>query len=294
MNPRIDEAALLAAGAAGPNPPPADRLRAAAEYVLSRTAADQIILFGSAARGEFKAQSDFDFLVVRPAGRPIRSAERADRWTHPETGDSIDVLFENADVASERRWAAGTVHGAIFAEGATVFAAAGYPLVKTVRDDGMKSEDMVKKGLYKRHEAPKMLEEAALYMLHADTAERHEAWGNGCTQLQKSAERSLKCVIVANGSPFSYIHPLGPLWDETEKADGKIPVERDDAALEEISQYAGHKGYHDESRDDPEALYRKFRPIAEGLLKHAQARVPALMAEHEQRRRTAERRPRKP
>ena len=207
MNPRIDEAALLAAGAAGPNPPPADRLRAAAEYVLSRTAADQIILFGSAARGEFKAQSDFDFLVVRPAGRPIPSAERTDRWTHPETGDSIDVLFENADVASERRWAAGTVHGAIFAEGATVFAAAGYPLVKTARDDGMKAEDMVKKGLYKRREAPKMLKEAALYRLHADTAERHEAWGNGCTQLQKSAERSLKCVIVANGSPFSYIHP---------------------------------------------------------------------------------------
>ena len=55
MNPQIDEAALLAVGAAGPNPPPADRLRSAAKYVLDRPAADQIILFGSAAPGRVRA-----------------------------------------------------------------------------------------------------------------------------------------------------------------------------------------------------------------------------------------------
>lgn len=36
----------LTAASAGPNPPPVDRLRAAAEYVIERAKPDQLILFG--------------------------------------------------------------------------------------------------------------------------------------------------------------------------------------------------------------------------------------------------------
>ena len=114
----------LTAASAGPSPPPIARLRAAAEYVIDRARPDQMILFGSASRGEFDAGSDFDFLVVRRPAADARPTDSA-RWTHPETGDEMDVLFETPELAAERRWRLGTPHSVIFAEGATVHAAPG-------------------------------------------------------------------------------------------------------------------------------------------------------------------------
>ena len=283
MENRIDQAALDAA-AAGANPPPADRLRAAAEYVMNRTKPGQLILFGSAVRGEFGNRSDFDFLVVRPKTADRRTVERPSRWEHPETGDEIDVLFADADLLERHRWAAGTVYCSVLAEGATVFVATAGGAVKTLRDAGEKAEDMAKQGKYEPHQAAEFARDARLHLSYADIAEAEAAWGPACKQLQESAERSLKALIITKGSPFSYIHDLGGIWDEAEKLGETVAAARDDRVLRAVSTYSGRAGYGSQYQGNAEELYKEFRPTAENLLNNAQARVPALLAEHERKR----------
>ena len=123
MKTHIDQAALDAASA-GANRPSADRLRAAAEYVMERTKPGQLILFGSAARGEFGDESDFDFAVVRPGPGGGARMEHKD-WDYEAAGAEIDALFIDAAELKANRWMAGTVHCSILSEGKTIFRSRG-------------------------------------------------------------------------------------------------------------------------------------------------------------------------
>ena len=275
----------LTAASAGPSPPPIARLRAAAEYVIDRARPDQVILFGSASRGEFDAGSDFDFLVVRRPAADARPTDSA-RWTHPETGDEMDVLFESPDLARERRWRLGTPHSVIFAEGATVHAAPGATPIRTLRDEGRTRADMTSpKSKWDPSVADELIADARQYLRHADTDAEDEGWGMGCKQTQESAERSLKAVIVAADHECAHIHDLVTLWDTAEKVDRTLPVARDNAILARISNYGTKAGYLSRYRpDDPEELFRKFRPTAGALQEYAQKRVRERLAEYERDR----------
>ena len=273
----------LTAASAGPNPPPIDRLRAAAEYVIARAKPDQLILFGSASRGEFRADSDFDFFVVRnPA--PGTRATNAERWTHPETKDEIDVLFETAELAEKYRWLLGTPEAVIFADGSTVHQAPGSTPVSTLRDSGRTVGDMTRpKYKWDPSEAQTMIKEAGTYLRLADTAAAEESWGVACKELQESAERSLKGVIIATDTEFKGVHDLGNLWTTACDADSELPLKRDNKHLTKISEYSGRAGYSDRFRpDDPEELFQAFRPTAGKLLDHAEKRVNLRLAEREE------------
>ena len=277
----------LTAASAGPHPPPIARLRAAAEYVIDRARPDQVILFGSASRGEFDAGSDFDFLVVRRPAADARPTDSA-RWTHPETGDEMDVLFESPDLARERRWRLGTPHSVIFAEGATVHAAPGATPIRTLRDEGRTRADMTSpKSKWDPSVADELIADARQYLRHADTDAEDERWGMACKQAQESAERSIKSIIVASDKEFSEIHDLGELWKSACDADRELPFERDNRSLTAITRYAGGFGYATHlQQEDPEDLFRDFRPTAEALLVYAEKRVRARLAEYERTRKT--------
>ena len=168
----------------------------------------QLILFGSAARGDFSERSsDFDFLVVLPPdeGQPRRPNDQH-RWECPGTGDEIDVLFAVPDLLENRRWNAGTVHCSALTEGITVFAAPGAERIETARDAGTEVMEMVRKGRYGREKAPVFVVEARKYLSRADYSIKNEFAAGACKDLQGSAERALKSLIIANGSPFAYIH----------------------------------------------------------------------------------------
>ena len=281
--PAIDRAALadaLTAASVGPHPPPIDRLRAAAEYVIDRSGADQIILFGSAARGEFNEDSDFDFLAVRPGGMPGGRLTDSARWTHPETGDEIDILFEDPGPLPERRWAGGTVYAAIFAEGSTVYTADGTEGIPTLRDEGLEAGEMVKREKYDRGAALDLARRGRTHLSNADNSVSpgNEDWPTGCKELQESTERTLKAVIVAAGSPFEHTHDLGKLWRAAEELGERLPGERDEAVLQEISLYGAAAGCNSKfAGADPETTFRKFRPTAEAIAEYAKNRVPELL-----------------
>ena len=285
-----DRAALtdaLTAASAGPHPPPIGRLRAAAEYVIDRARPDQVILFGSASRGEFDAGSDFDFLVVRRPAADARPTDSA-RWTHPETGDEMDVLFESPDLARERRWRLGTPHSVIFAEGATVHAAPGATPIRTLRDEGRTRADMTSpKSRWDPSVADELVVNARFHLKAADMGAKEELWTAACKEAQESAERSLKSIIVASDKEFSEIHDLGGLWKSACDADRELPFERDNRSLTAITRYAGGSGYATHlQQEDPEKLFRDFRPTAEALLTYAEKRVRERLAEYEPTRKT--------
>ena len=80
----------------------ADRLAAAVNAVADRYDPDQIILFGSAARGEMTEGSDIDLLVINDHNHP--EAMRRERMRL--NGDRIDVVqMRREDVERHRRTA---------------------------------------------------------------------------------------------------------------------------------------------------------------------------------------------
>ena len=292
MNPRIDEAALLAARAAGPNPPPLDRLKAAAEYAIERTGAPQLILFGSAARGEFTPESDFDFLAVAPLKLP-GVAGKPERLEHPTTGDDIHVLLADVATIEAKRWIVGTVFCEAMSQGRTVGTIrpvgqvkGGMTLVKTQRDPGGEVDPMVKKTMEELTEAPVYAKHARTWLESADflAGKPEPEWPVVCKHLQESSERALKAFHIGHRAEVVHIHDMREAWEKAEALGERFPVEKNDRLLDEMTLYGGSEGYGTPSRWDPKDLAEQFRPIAEALVEHAERRVPELMAEHERKR----------
>lgn len=286
----VDRAALtdaLAAASAGPNPPPIDRLLAAAEYVIERAEPDQVILFGSASRGQFHRNSDFDFLALQPRDDPGFGWTR---WTHPDTGDEMDVLFDDPERVPERRWLAGTVHAAIFAEGATVFAARGRETVPTLRDQGIDIEDVMKEGRYDLNKALDMARRTRTRLSNADDSIRvagDEDWHTGCQNIQECFEKGLKALMIAHGRPFKYTHEIRSLLNDVrgtsvkENPPGLDGFNAADADLKILSRYGTGGGYDAaQGAADPKRLFEKFHPAAAEFAAYVQTRVPGLLDEH--------------
>lgn len=109
----------MTASAAAPS---AERLSAAVRLVVGRLAPDQIILFGSGARGRMTPSSDLDLLVIKDedGSRPSTMSTRHERWPCPESGSHLDVVVTNRTTAERHRLSASHVHGAALEEGLTV------------------------------------------------------------------------------------------------------------------------------------------------------------------------------
>lgn len=272
------EPRVLDAATAGPSPPPGDRLRAAADFVLDRTRPGQLILFGSSARGEFTEHSDFDFLVVRPPNeeRPLFPDDHY-RWEHPSTGDEIDVIFAGSALLENRRWTAGTVHCSILTEGITVFAAPGAERIDTARDAGAEVVEMVRSGRYEPEKAAVFAFEARKYLMAADRALEDQFPTGACKCLQEAAERALKALIIANRSPFAYIHDLRKLWNAAEEPGERIEAQRDDRALEAVTAYAGRAGYDSPLPHESVAVFESFREAAGDIVNYSERRVRTLV-----------------
>ena len=303
MNPRIDEAALAAAGAGGPNPPPLDRLRAATAYAMEQAGADQLILFGSAARGEFGPQSDFDFIAVAPPGTG-RKARPPARWDEPTTGDEIDVWFADAQAIEAARWTVGTVYYEAMSQGMTVAntqAAGTRAAVATERDPGYEGPTMPRQR--EKHldlsEAEVLAKQARAEIRSARTAmddppEEGADWPTICCYLSRAAEKALKSLHVAHGEPVIPKHDLAPAWRRADELGERFAPRRNDRLLNEMTLYASTKSYGTPSGWNPRELAEEFRPTAEALCDHATRRVPELLAEHERSKTQGDEAPMRP
>lgn len=248
----------------------AKRLEAAIRLVLKRIDADQIILFGSAARNQMREDSDLDLLVITRSEAPAQTNGRQ-HWECGTTGDTLDVVVTDRATAERRRRSAGYVYGAALEEGRTIYTHDGStPLPTGPVQNG---NHMVRSTTYEPDYAQKWLEQAERKWR---TAEREEHPVDKCEALQASIERTLKALIVAQGQRVEHRHNLTKLWQQAESGGEKLTATVDGSALDALTKYAGEWQYPVENID-PETTWTTMAPVGRELLKRARERVPQMV-----------------
>lgn len=260
--------------------PDPERLLRAVELVVERLQPDQLILHGSAARGELTAWSDIDFIAVRADAVPCGEApnRRRDtehhRWTCEGTDDVVDVLVADRERIESKRRMNGTVYAAALLEGRTVFVKHG---VEPVRTNAEREEDgpvtALKRQTLSRAEAAKVISQAR-EALGAAEKTADDVPFQACKTLHEAAELSLKALLIVQGRPVRYTHDLADLWDEVEAGGAdRVAEERDDGELQKLLKYATEWKY--DRPDDllPDEDCPALRRLAEDVFSHAERRV---------------------
>ena len=83
----------------------------------------QVILFGSAARGETAAHSDYDFLVVMPDGVHKRQTAQYLYKRLAATGFSVDILVTGKSDLEKHKSNIGLIYRTALEEGKVMYAA---------------------------------------------------------------------------------------------------------------------------------------------------------------------------
>ena len=202
--------------------PSPERLDAAVRVIVDRLRPDQIILFGSAARGDMTRSSDLDLLVIKDEDGHRAGSTRHECWHCAEAGGQIDVVVTNRATAERHRLSAAHVHGAALEEGHTVYLRDGVAPTPTGPTYTWNGHEMVKTTKYEPEHAEELLDDADAKWKDANITIRPV---DKCEYLQRSIEYSFKVVIVADGQRVEHRHELDKLWDQAETA-GPCAVDR--------------------------------------------------------------------
>ena len=256
--------------------PDPDRLQAAVDFIVARLNPDQLILYGSAARGHMTPDSDLDFLAVNAAAHTPSSSSNQFHWDCDATGDAVDVLVVDRERLEERRWIAGTVHAAALTEGRTVFSRDEIQPIQTIAESPQMEFTMIAKSRFAAQKATEFISKARKRLKIAQFAYGENDPHSACEDLQTSAEHALKALIIANRTEVIHTHNLNDLWTQAEDLGEQIEAERDVQQLDKMTMYAGKWRYDQPESENPGTSYLTFRPVAEDILNYAERRVPIL------------------
>ncbi len=248
-----------------------DRLAAAVNMVAERYNPDQIILFGSAARGEMTDDSDIDLLVIKNHGRPGTMHRDRIRLN----GDRIDVVqMKREDVVLHRRTAA-TIQAAALSEGITVLSRAnGLTAVPTGESWFTDESGMVKSSKLKPDESARFLRRAVKKWNSSNLAENDDE--TRCYLRHQAVEQCLKGLITAQGRSFKHVHELDELWTTAESEGELIQAARDDTVIERLAEYAGHGRYAEEDPDADQRMLADSQELVDKVVSYSQEAIPRL------------------
>ena len=239
--------------------PSAEQLESAVEQVLEKIRADQIILFGSAARGEMhEGATSFSW-----------SSAKAPRETTgggtPRWGDTpVNAILRDRRSAERERASAVLATAAALAEGRNLYRRDGARALPL----GPRRNRHGEPALYEPDLAPQLLERAERRWkftiryptLTISSDEGHEVIG-----------WSLRALVTAQGRRVRNRRNLNALWHEVQD---QIPVRRLEYELRQVSRWTDEFAREGEVAE----LWRATARMAGGLLRHAAQRVPELMA----------------
>ena len=253
----------------------AQRLAAAIKAVTTQYDPDQVILFGSAARGTMTEDSDIDLLLIRANQR---GTNRIERESLRLNGDELDMLTMSPKVAEQHRRTAATVQYEALSQGRTVHCKSGKkPLVPT-GPSWMTSEDgMVKSTKLKPDESSWFLEQAEMHWETSINPSVHK--GIRCYHRHQAIEQCLKGIITAQGREFDHIHKLDKLWTSAEAEGEKIPSPRDDKLLERLTEYAERGRYKKPDEAKAHATLEDSNKLGETIMQHTRDAIPRLSRE---------------
>ena len=260
----------------------------AAAAAAAAYGAEQVILFGSQARGEAGPGSDVDLLVLTAGdGSPADAGRASIKRLNGESaisraldGTPVHVLLMSKPDAEEARCRPAKVGGIAVEEGVTVYAdPAREPLKTGARYWVLPGNVMVKKTLFEPKEAARFTRKAKLHLKHA-RMDRTEPPEDQCVEVQKAMEHALKGFLTAKGLRVAHTHDINELWDAVEEAGVRIEAPRNRPALDQLSQYAGELEYAAPPPDKPASrTLADTSGSMEALVAQAHAQVPGIAAE---------------
>ena len=248
----------------------ADRLAPAVNAVADRYDPDQIILFGSAARGEMTEYSDIDLLLINDHRHP--EAMRRERMRL--NGDRIDVIqMRHADVERRRRTAA-TLQEAALSQGITVLLKSdGCRAVATGQSWFTDESGIVKSSKLKPDESARFLKNAE-YHWRDSNADIYTK--TRCYLRHQAVEQCLKGLITAHGRSFKHIHELNELWTVAESEGEAVQAPRDDAVMKRLAEYAGDERYAEEDPDADRKMLADSQELVDKVVSYSREAIPRL------------------
>lgn len=259
--------------------PDSKELRTTIAAVVAQLEPDQIVLFGSAARGEMTEHSDLDLLVIKePSGQP---EERHPRLNLESSHRDVDILISTRTAAEAGREYAGDVHGIALETGRTVYTRRGFEALETGPMRLLDGKTMVRKALYKPDHAHEFLARAERKWEIAVEPHRHPA--DRCEMLQAAMEQALKGLTIAQGRQIEHRHDLDRLWQDAERDGERIAGTRNKDDLDRLTLYAGIYQYWSPKPGMPEKMWNAAKDAGRDVLAHARTRIPILVEETNER-----------
>ena len=240
------------------------RIRAAVDEVVAATDPDPVVVFGSAAKGTARPDSDIDLLLICDRVRHAGGMR-----TCAATGDDVDVFVTDRRSAERYRYSAAYLEGIALGEGRTVYArdpqqalAAGSAMIRRTLYDPDRAEEWVAEGAER------------LQQFETNVKDAYK-----CEALDDAVENALKALIVAGGKRVEHRHGLDRLWRQAEAVAGPVPAVLAEADLQHLTKYGGEFRYPAPgSRQlDPAATWRRLEAPARAVVAHAERTVPALV-----------------
>ena len=187
------------------------RLSAALARVIDGLRAyqpEQIILFGSMARGDAGEHSDIDLIVIKDTGAPRRERFRESSEYLPEMlGVGVDVIVYTPEEVEEKIEARNPFLAAVFTDGVVVYdrnPVPGAPSLKSrLKEPTMESR--LHNGLMWLESARRDLRLSRLALTEEETA------GGACFHAQQAIEKALKGFLIFRGLPLERTHQASEL-----------------------------------------------------------------------------------
>ena len=191
--------------------PSAEQLESAVEQVLEKIRADQIILFGSAARGEMREKSDIDLLVIR------EGSEGDDgRWYTEVDDTAVNAILRDRRSAERERASAVLATAAALAEGRNLYRRDGARALPL----GPRRNRHGEPALYEPDLAPQLLERAERRWKFTIRYPTLPIWSD---EGHEVIGWSLRALVTAQGRRVRNRRNLNALWHEVQD---QIPVRR--------------------------------------------------------------------
>ena len=169
---------------------------------------EQIILFGSRARGDAREFSDIDLIVIKETATPYRERFRESRDYLPEMlGVDVDVIVYTPEEVEQKIEARSPFLAAVFTDGVVLYdrnPIPGAPSLKSrLKEPTMESR--LHNGLMWLESARRDLRLSRLALTEEETA------GGACFHAQQAIEKALKGFLIFRGLPLERTHQASEL-----------------------------------------------------------------------------------
>ena len=233
------------------------------ERVVEIAQPQKIILFGSAARGDMRAHSDIDLLIIKD-GTDKWDCESRIRSGLAGIGKPLDVIVASTATIERYKHSHALVYKPALREGKILYES---PNQVEPPDPEDLPSDEFPPGRYPPDDPREWLARAKHDLVRAKRRvpeEDDDYLESLCFDAQQAAEKAIKARLIALDVEFPYTHDIKKLLTSLETAGDVIPA--DVRAAESLTPYAGIMRYPNQCPLAGEEQYHAAIRAAEAVV----------------------------